>query len=201
MNVKGTKSRWLTHTIESIPVHHWEQELELTPEKFVTAALKTDFAKEILQGVTRSASRTASASWAAAITMKPDVMKQLDLQEIGALMLSLAFESREELVERLVSSKSDAAHTVLSFAPAPWGEKMSRAAFEHMLKPLASRQNLDYNDRIMLTQLADGLSGSLFPQVISVATVAGESPSTAKQWNDFLSRYTFRTQLEKEFSL
>jgi hypothetical protein len=135
----GERAYWLMQMIGMAHPAHWSERFECDPDTFITAALATDYAKDLLVALSDSAIRYRDPTWIAALSTRflvwhghPE-QQWIAAQRIPALVAAAPSHARDAILRQLLAAGQAAQLDILQGSlvatPMEWSAETTRLAF------------------------------------------------------------------------
>ena len=194
---KGEKAWWLSQMLNVAPLKTWKQMCSAPPDKIVEAAGRhNEWAGILLEGLVTVAARFGEVEW-----IEP-LMSQKKVSNSIALFRSLPDDKKEKYVLKLLASHPSVKHgepaTPFLFAcQHPWGNELSRAVIDAVIKDLTGGSvKYSYQLSSLLEIVARHLSPSLIKEAVArLPEAVKEKSAMGKEIDKFLGTAQFREEM------
>jgi hypothetical protein len=196
----GTKAAILYQYLRAVPPHEWEREFEVSPEVFLDACEKSEFAEMLRLALVDAATRHHDESWLR-LFLSPGsgYGKKLPEPLLFMMLQSLPPQARDEVLCDLLTAEDIRGTHLIQHHAGPWSAELSQVVMRTVLRPMLSQVQAVFLYGEILKQARLALHASVAQEVTEISTSAVEIGGTiGDRWLEFLNFYQFRITMEKE---
>ncbi len=193
---QGERGSWMKTVLAQVPPQHWEERFGLTPSQLLDAAVKTNWALELIEGWSYAAVLHRSAHWIGPLTdwwygfqpasqltragMEAKAKANFVHRHKEDLLALLPQREAEQKVLQLRENGEDW-RSVAAVLPKPWSEEFGQTCLQIMrdyLRSLTKDSDYGYEQVNFLKEMVMALP----PACFAAAQQSWEIPPDVKQW-------------------
>lgn len=204
----GERSFWFAQMLAFVPLQHWTQRFDVDASTFVSAAMSTEYAQDMLSALSEAAVRHPTREWLNALgdawldsKQEPPLVAQAIARLIAAAEMSERGALLASLGRRLAAKDENAFLYLLNSIDVAWNAQVTAIAIDYIARRAHQERQTWSHARNTLDAWGRrcdvAMATSLLPPII--AATGDESPwrNALEQLNDIVE---FRAAMARELS-
>jgi hypothetical protein len=214
----GEQAWWMLQILSRVPLHHWEERLQNTPEALINQLEKIDntWTNTVIEGWTRAAIFYRATSWLQPLwrwwrrhPVQPNTHGVTTRDMRAELLACMSSEEAEQVMLPVIhdlTSDRDNRGSLISHLPQPWSEAFSKQYLGKLRHHLASasfvkKNYYPYYDSWF--QSLEVAARALAPSSLSLALEPWNLPEDNSweihAWHEQIATFTEAVRIRKQF--